>query len=129
MKVLLDTHVWLWLQTRPERLNAAAMALLSHDDTVRIVSAVTVWEIAIKYGLGKLPLPSPPETAIPAFVEASGSTPLAVTYQHSIRAGALPYHHRDPFDRLLIAQAQVEGIPLMTVDRQFQAYDVQLIAA
>jgi PIN domain nuclease of toxin-antitoxin system len=88
-----------------------------------------VWEIAIKYRIGKLPLPEPPRTYVPERMRRSGTTPLAIEPAHALRTSELPDRHNDPFDRLLIAQAQLLSIPIMTVDRQIQAYDVEVIRA
>jgi PIN domain nuclease of toxin-antitoxin system len=89
-------------------------------------SAASSWEIAIKYALGKLPLPEPPRRYVPSRMATSGSRGLAVEHAHTLRVAELPRHHRDPFDRLLVAQAQVEKLVVVTVDRQFEPYDIQV---
>lgn len=126
--MLLDTQVWLWMLAAPERLADGTRELLALESTVRLVSAASVWEIAVKHRLGKLPLTGTPEAVLPALMKDTRATPLAVEHSHALRVGALPMHHRDPFDRLLIAQAQIEGVPLLTVDRQMSAYDVKVLA-
>lgn len=129
MRVLLDTHVWLWLQTEPERLSQPAFDLLSDAANELLLSAASAWEIAVKAGLGKLHLPSPPADYVPRRLATSGTTALPIELRHALHVATLPRHHRDPFDRLLVAQAQVEALPLMTADAQLGAYDVEILAA
>ncbi len=129
MRILLDTHVWLWLIAEPDRLSHAARALLEKGTTVPHLSAASSWEMSIKHALGRLELGGNPEHVIPEFMAMSHVVALNITHQHTLRAGALPLHHRDPFDRLLIAQARIEGLPIMTADPAFAPYDVDLIAA
>jgi PIN domain nuclease of toxin-antitoxin system len=126
VRFLVDTHCWLWLQTTPERLPPAVLSLLEDSANDLFLSAASSWEIAIKYALGKLPLPESPDRYVPRRMTASGSRGLAVEHAHSLRVAELPMHHRDPFDRLLIAQAQIEKLTVVTVDPQFRAYDVQI---
>jgi PIN domain nuclease of toxin-antitoxin system len=126
VRFLVDTHCWLWLQADPERLSSEVLSLLADPTNELILSAASSWEIAIKYALGKLPLPEPPSRYVPSRMAASGSRGLAVEHAHALRVAELPAHHRDPFDRLLIAQAQVENLVLVTVDRQFEKYDVEV---
>jgi len=128
MKALLDTHVWLWLQTTPERLSGEALALVEDTSNDLFLSAASAWEIAIKYALGKLPLPEPPDRYVPSRLELSGTAALPVEIRHAVRVAALPPHHRDPFDRLLIAQAQLEDLVLVTADGQLAAYGVEMIS-
>ena len=129
MRLLVDTHVWLWLQTTPDRVDAATLPVLADEANDLYLSAASGWEIAIKYRLGKLALPQLPEVYVPDRMRTSGTTPLAVEHAHALRVASLPDHHRDPFDRLLIAQAQLLGIPIVTADAQFSMYDVELMAA
>lgn len=126
MRFLVDTHCWLWLQTSPDRLAPELVSQLEDPDNELLLSAASSWEIAIKYALGKLPLPEPPVRYVPRRMTASGSRGLAIEHAHSLRVAELPMHHRDPFDRLLVAQAQIEKLTLLTVDRQFEKYDVEL---
>lgn len=126
MRFLLDTHCWLWLQVSPERLSSGILASLADPANDLLLSAASSWEIAIKYTLGKLPLPIPPARYVPERMTASGTLGLPVEHSHALRVAALPPHHRDPFDRLLIAQAQMEKLVLVTVDRQFEHYDVAI---
>lgn len=122
MNLLLDTHVLLWLVDRNVRLGRRAHAALLSGRVQ--VSSISVWEIAIKRSTGRLHTPEPAELlATERFPE------LAFTSEHGRTAGALPLHHRDPFDRALIAQAQVEGLVLVTADPLIQQYDVALLDA
>jgi PIN domain nuclease of toxin-antitoxin system len=114
---------------RSSRLSPRARALVEDPENQLLLSAASSWEIAIKYALGKLPLPVPPPEYVPSRMETSGTSPLPIQHSHSLQAGSLPRHHADPFDRLLIAQAQLEGVPILTVDRQFEAYEVDLLWA
>lgn len=126
MRFLVDTHCWLWLQASPERLAVRVLSLLEDPANDLFLSAASSWEIAIKYALGKLPLPEPPSRYVPRRMTASGSRGLAIEHAHTLRVAELPLHHRDPFDRLLVAQAQIEKLVLVTIDRQFQSYDVRI---
>lgn len=128
MKILLDTHTWLWMIAAPERLAPAARETLAAGTTVLYLSAASSWEIAIKQALRRLDLGGDPEHAIPEMMLRSDVVALNITHQHALRAGALPSHHRDPFDRLLIAQAQIEGLPVMSADAVFRQYDVDIVA-
>jgi PIN domain nuclease of toxin-antitoxin system len=126
---LLDTGVWLWSVGDPSRISRRArevMAEVSHDV---FLSAVTSWEVAIKAASGKLRLPEPPDLYVPRRMATQGLRPLAVSHEHALTVFALPHHHRDPFDRLLIAQARVEDMTLISADRMFDRYPVQLLWA
>ncbi len=129
MKILLDTHCWLWMAVAPERFSSSALELVSNIDNRLFLSAVSAWEISIKHQLGKLELPLPPEKYVPSRMEATGVEGLPVSHVHGLKAGGLPAHHRDPFDRMLVAQAQLEGMPLLTADRQIHLYDLEVIEA
>lgn len=129
MRLLLDTHVWLWTLVSPERLTSDASSLISDSGTQVFLSAASSWEISIKYRLGRLELPEPPETLIPLRLLRDGLTSLPVDHHHACRVASLPLHHRDPFDRLLIAQAQIENLTLATADPAFQKYDLSLVLA
>ncbi|MGH3310026.1 MAG: type II toxin-antitoxin system VapC family toxin [Streptomyces sp.] len=124
MRLLLDTHVLLWWLDDSPELSDGIKALLDTEPYVH-VSAVSPWEIAIKQSLGKLT--GPEDLAERA--RDSQFTPLSVGAGHGVRAGRLPPHHRDPFDRLLIAQAQIEGMSLVTRDKWMTQYDVQIVPA
>ena len=126
MRLLLDTQVWLWMVVAPERLSPAARRLVASEDNELILSAASSWEIAIKHALGKLQLPGKPEALAPQWMERTGVTQLAVLHRHALHVASLPPHHRDPFDRLLIAQAQVEDVAVLTADAHFERYEVSV---
>lgn len=125
MRFLLDTQCWLWLQVSPERFDPGTLAEFESPDNDLYLSAASSWEIAIKYSLGKLPLPDPPGRYVPGRMEASGCRGLSIDHSHALDVAELPRHHRDPFDRLLIAQARVEAMLLVTADQVLLAYDVE----
>lgn len=117
------------MQAKPQRLSQQTRALLQDRGNQLYLSAASSWEIAIKYALGKLPLPLPPVDYVLSRMETSGTSSLPVQHSHALHAGSLPLHHADPFDRLLIAQAQLENLQLLTADRQFEAYEINLLWA
>lgn len=123
MRILLDTHCWLWLQVSPERLPAEIRDLLADPEHDLYLSAASAWEIAVKWALGKLPLPAPPAEYVPLRLERQGVAGLPVEPRHALQVASLPRHHRDPFDRMLVAQAQLEDLHLLTADRTFSAYE------
>jgi PIN domain nuclease of toxin-antitoxin system len=122
---LLDTHAFLWLVTDDPKLSATAKDLFLDNDNELLVSAVTAFEIAIKFSLGKLVLQEPPETFLRNRIRANALTPLPISIEHCLPLAVLPYHHRDPFDRLLAAQALTEGLPILSADDVLSAYGVQ----
>ena len=126
MKVLLDTGCWLWMQAAPERFSESARGLVDDPDNVLLLSPVSAWEIATKHAAGRLTLPAAPADYVPSRMKSSGVDALPLQHSHALQVATLPWHHRDPFDRLLIAQAQVEGLPILSADRQLAAYDVEL---
>jgi PIN domain nuclease of toxin-antitoxin system len=121
--LLLDTHTLLWSVGDTERLSSAAREVLSAGVVPAYVSAASVWEIAIKRATGKLRVPDD----LLEKVAAARFGELGVTFEHAIRAGALPPHHGDPFDRMLVAQAQSEGLTLVSGDARIAAYGVPLL--
>lgn len=125
-QLLLDTNAFLWLLTTPERLGAARQ-LIEDERTELFLSAASSWEIAIKWQLGKLPLPDDPASYVPARMQTSAVNGLAISHAHSLHVSELPKLHRDPFDRLLVAQAQIERMTLVTSDDAIRAYDVELM--
>jgi PIN domain nuclease of toxin-antitoxin system len=129
LRILLDTHAWLWMESAPERLRPAVQAQVADPVNQLFVSSASVWEIAIKYATGKLRLDQPPSEYVPSRMLRTLAEALPISHAHALRAGALPPHHKDPFDRLLIAQAQIERLPILTADPAFAAYDVEVIAA
>jgi PIN domain nuclease of toxin-antitoxin system len=123
MRLLLDTHALLWWVMDDERLPAGLDPLLNDPDTEAFVSAASAWEIAIKARLGKLE-PGPLGQGFAAAVERQGFLPLPITLEHAERAGALPPHHSDPFDRMLVAQAHAENLHLVSGDGVLDHYGV-----
>lgn len=128
-RYLVDTHVWLWIQSDPDRLRDETRATVEDLRNSILLSAASAWEIAIKYRLGKLSLPQPPASYVPDRMRRSGTSPLSVDHAHALKTADLPDHHRDPFDRLLVAQAQLLGLTIITADHQLSAYDVSVLAA
>lgn len=126
-RYLLDTQVWLWLLNDSKRLDDVTRARLAATSNDLLLSAASSWEIAIKYRLGKLQLPEPPQTYVPDRMRRSGVTPLVIEHAHTLRVADLPDHHRDPFDRLIVAQGQVMNVPIVTADPAFDSYDVEVL--
>jgi PIN domain nuclease of toxin-antitoxin system len=129
MRILLDTRVFLWACLEPNRISDSARGLLEDPANELLLSAASSWEITTKAALEKLELPAPAERYVPSRLDAMGLTPLPVEHGHALRVGQLPGHHNDPFDRLLIAQSQLEDATLATGDPQFLLYDVDLLWA
>ncbi|MDA0655463.1 MAG: type II toxin-antitoxin system VapC family toxin [Proteobacteria bacterium] len=129
MNLLLDTHILLWWMDEPNRLAASVRETVVSADTTVFVSLVSFWEIAIKHGIGRLELDDPPSECIPYAVQENAFSLVPITGHHCFAAGALPPHHRDPFDRMLIAQAQIEDLAIITVDKAFEPYEVSLLQA
>ncbi len=123
MRLLLDTHVLIWWDEGARLAARARQAILDADEVY--VSAATAWEVAIKTSLGRLR----PSRTVAEAAEDSGFLELPVTFAHAEQVAALPWHHRDPFDRLLAAQARADALTLVTRDRRFRAYDVKVLAA
>lgn len=124
--VLLDTHVVLWALAAPERLRSRR-ELVADPATRRLLSAVVTWEVAIKSGLGRLDLPTSPRAWAARAVEDLRLEPVPITPADTLAVADLPLHHRDPFDRLLVAQARERSIPLLTADPALRAYDVDVL--
>jgi PIN domain nuclease of toxin-antitoxin system len=127
MKYLLDTSVFLWCLSADHQLNPKARELLSSTAAELYLFAASSWEIAIRYALGTLSLPKPPSRFVPNAIASLAIRSLEITPVHSLMAGELPRHHRDPFDRMLIARARMENMTLLTADRTFQKYQVEMI--
>jgi len=121
-KLLLDTHVFLWWRANDPLLQEAAISAIANANVV-FVSAAIAWEAAIKASLGRLDLPDTVESG----VEDSGFEKLQISFSHAEAAAALPPHHGDPFDRMLVAQAVSEGLTLITHDRRLEAYEVSIL--
>jgi PIN domain nuclease of toxin-antitoxin system len=127
VRLLLDTHVFLWLQTQPERLGDR-LALLEDASNDLFVSAASTWEIAIKYASGRLALPEPPERFVLTRIREIGAEPLAIEHVHALAVSRLPNLHSDPFDRMLIAQAGALDATLVTADERIVRYPVRTVA-
>ncbi len=121
MKLLLDTHLLLWAAGEPQRLSAEAVALLDAPEHELFFSAASLWEIAIKRGLGRADFQVDPRLLRRGLFD-NGYGELPIVSDHAVAIDALPPLHRDPFDRILVAQATVEGITLLTMDRQVAQY-------
>ena len=129
MNLLLDTHAFLWGVEGSVRLGPNAAAQIIDPDNTAWLSIVSVWEIAIKTGLGRLQLQEAPEVFIPREMANENIRELAIEMDHALAVRELPQHHADPFDRLLIAQASLENLTIVTADRHFSAYGVAVLAA
>jgi PIN domain nuclease of toxin-antitoxin system len=128
LRILLDTHVFLWwVSERGARVSERAREILSDGATEAAMSIASVWELAIKAGSGRIDLPDAIERYVPDRLRHHGFELMSIDLAHALRAGALPRIHGDPFDRMLIAQAQVEGLPIMTADPAISRYDVETI--
>jgi PIN domain nuclease of toxin-antitoxin system len=127
MRFLLDTHTLLWSFSGSTSLSIRARRLIEDGTNEILVSAVSAWEIATKVRLGKLPTGEELISDFPFYLAQLGVEPLPISIEHALRAGRLPGEHRDPFDRMLIAQAQAEDIPILSNDRIFDEYHVQRI--
>jgi PIN domain nuclease of toxin-antitoxin system len=126
VRLLLDTHVLLWWLADDRRLKPSERRAIADRDSLVCVSAVSVWEIAIKRGLGRLDIDI---EVLEREMEAGGLIELPIRWRHAKSTASLPYHHDDPFDRLLVAQAQSEGLVLVSYDAAFRAYDVATLPA
>ena len=127
MRILLDTHALLWWLDGDRRMSRKVRQLIGSGQTTVLVSAASAWEITTKYRLGKLPGAAEVAADVMACVADQDFTPLDITLSHAQRAGLLPGPHRDPFDRMLIAQAQSEDIPLASIETVFDQYGVRRI--
>jgi PIN domain nuclease of toxin-antitoxin system len=129
VRLLLDTQCWLWWFSQPERLSEEAIEQIANETNEVWFSVASVWEIGIKVAIGKLPLPEQIDDYIFARMTQLGARTLEITASHALRASALPLIHRDPFDRMLIAQAQIEDMNLVSADSMFNQYEVSIIWA
>ncbi len=125
MRLLLDTHALIWWATEDGKLSREAHAAIADPRNWVAVSAVSIWEISIKAATGRLPLAQDLADDVARY----GLQPLPITQEHAWAAGSLPLHHRDLFDRMLVAQARAEGLSIVTRDREIAHYDVDLLAA
>ena len=129
MNVLIDTQCWLWWFAEEERLNTGAQQLIGNGENTVYFSAASSWEIAIKCAIGKLKLPESPDRYVPRRLASQGMVGMPIEHVHALRVASLPNHHRDPFDRLLVAQAQLEKLALLTTDPLIAPYEVETIWA
>lgn len=127
MKLLLDTHVLLWALEDDVRLSRKARALLLDEGHTLLWSAASTWELAIKASLGRIRFATPLAEYLPHKLEAEGIVSLPITDPHAAAVESLPRHHHDPFDRLLIAQALVEELALLSADKVMKRYDVEVV--
>ena len=127
MRILLDTHLFLWWDSEPQRLSQQARALCEDDENVLLLSVASIWEMQIKRQLGKLQLRLPLHRLITEQRRDNGIEILPITLPHVLALESLPLHHKDPFDRLLIAQANAENIAILSVDAVFKNYEVALL--
>lgn len=127
MRAIVDTHAFLWLFADDRRLSEPARVVLEDDANTIYLSAASAYEITVKARLGRLMLPKPPESFIAERLTLGSFRSLAISIAHATRAGTLPQIHGDPWDRLLVAQAQIEGIPIVTADKAIGGYDVETI--
>jgi PIN domain nuclease of toxin-antitoxin system len=123
VKLLLDTHAWIWMLASPERLCEEAQTALANSDNEVFLSVASAWEAGIKHTLGKLSLPAPLPSLAELSVQKFNIQVLPIALNHALTAATLPPHHRDPFDRMLVAQRDVEGLILVTADEAIRRYD------
>jgi len=126
MRLLLDTHCWLWWFSQPERLSEPVIEQIADETNEIWFSVASVWEMGIKVAIGKLSLPEPIDTYISTRMTQLGARSLEIKASHALQVAVLPLHHRDPFDRMLIAQTQVEELTLVSADSIFDRYEVSV---
>jgi len=127
VRILVDTHTFLWWNEASPKLSRRASALLADSRSTLLLSVVSAWELVVKVEAKKLRLPEPPSVYVPTRTAHYGMEILPITLAHCLAVESLPPHHRDPFDRLLIAQAQVEQLPILTVDEDVRRYRVKTL--
>ncbi len=127
MRLLLDTHIFIWWADQPERLSPAALSALEDEANELLLSVASVWEMQIKIQLGKLKLSLSLKELLKNQQETNDLTVSPVTLTHVLALDALPFHHKDPFDRLLLAQSIEEDLTIVTADSQFSAYPIKLV--
>lgn len=127
MRLLLDTCTFIWWLTQPARVPARTLRALNSQDNSVYLSTASAWELSIKVGLKRLKLPMPAPRFVDDAMEKFSLLPLHATIEHGLAAGTLPYHHKDPFDRLLAAQSSTEQLPLVSPDPAFEPYGLQLM--
>ncbi len=124
---LIDTHVWLWWLFEPERLTSRVLEIMADSQSQLTLSVASIWEMAIKEASGKLRLPSKAQEFVPRTLARYRFSTLEIQTLHALEAAALPVHHADPFDRVLVAQAQLEKIPFLSADKKLDAYGIDRI--
>lgn len=124
MRLLLDTHAFLWWVADDERLSPRAAALIAEPSNEVLVSAATAWEVVVKSALGRVEVPTPVDRFLTAQIEANAFIPLPIHMRHALGLAALPQIHRDPFDRILVAQAVAEDLTIVSRDRVMDGYPV-----
>lgn len=127
MRLLLDTHTFLWWVGDDEALSKKARAAIADRENECFVSIASAWEMSIKLSLGKLKLPGPIDQFVPEQLLTNGFVQLPIEFRHAAKVASMPFHHRDPFDRLLIAQAAEEKMAIVSADRDFKKYAVRVI--
>jgi PIN domain nuclease of toxin-antitoxin system len=127
MRAILDTQIFLWWNTNEPRLSASIREIIADGRNELYLSAASAWEIAIKAARGRLTLPAPPQEYVTSRLVLHSIQSLPIISRHALQVYTLPEHHRDPFDRLLVAQGQIEDLPILTADRLFAQYDVKVI--
>lgn len=129
MKLLLDTHIWLWALTTPERVHEGVRSAIADPRTDIVLSAASAWELAIKHAAGKLALASSTAELVEVSIRALRLRLLPIEVEHALLAASLPRHHNDPFDRMLIAQSRLAGLTLVTADVALREYGDPLLWA
>ena len=124
MNLLLDTHIFLWFVFAELQLNAATRTLVEDEENVKFLSMASVWEMAIKHSIGKLPLVQPFNQFLSEQIERGGFRLLPITFEHLVQVSSVPMHHRDPFDRLIIAQSLTDNMAVISADKAFDAYGI-----
>ncbi len=127
MKVLIDTHVFLWSIVSPTKLSSRARSTIQSGDNHVLLSAASLWEIAIKEQVGRLSLPDPPDRYLRRRIAESDIEMLSISAEHALRLFSLPLHHKDPFDRIIVAQSQEENIAVVTADAVMKHYEIEVI--
>lgn len=127
MNILLDTHAFLWFVAGNPRLSEAARVLIEAEDSQPFLSMASLWEIAIKISLGKLELEQSYEVFVPQQLALNGIGILNLSLEHFATIANLPFHHRDPFDRLIAVQSKIEKMPLLSADASFDAYEIERV--
>lgn len=129
MRLLLDSHIFLWFASKRGAISERVLSTIEDRTNEVYISSATVWEITQKYALGRLPLPMRPATYFLSRMQIFGFAELSITNQHALALDGLPLHHRDPFDRIMIAQAQVEDLTFVTADPAILAYPIKTLKA